>query len=94
MIAEEPIKAHHDRIGSGNQRREHERDQDEAGKPSPISAAKPRQRATATTRRRRPTHDQQRDTPLEVRELVLGGWSADGGMRTSLMTWPALIPDE
>ena len=75
--------------------REHERDQDEAGKAQTDQCGEAAPAGDHNhDKSENQRHDQQWRTPLEVRELVLGRLVSGGGTRTNLMTWPTLTPDE
>ena len=63
-------------------------------KPSPTSAANPRQRATAMTTSAKTsviTSSGVRRSKSE--NWYCAGWPSDGGMRISLTPWPTLAPE-
>ena len=86
---------YHDRIGSRDERGKHERDHDEAGKPESD------QRREATPAGDADHHGGE-EHPITSSGILrsksenwyCAGWSAEGGIRTSLITWPTLTPEE
>ena len=62
-------------------------------KPSPSSAAKPRQRATTiTTAAKISPTTSSGVLRLKSENWYWAGWSPAGGTRTNLMTWPTFDP--